>query len=390
MSDFEFSDSEYQNDNDNAVDFNISDNDYQEEYDDSSGNSGNSGNDAFEIEIDMDTDSIPDTKINNAKSKGKIKIENKIKHNPKPISKPKSSFNDILNIENEIEVISDKPITINKKSINVKQNKDLQKTSIDTPETPAQVKLTKIEANFEVNKETIEYFSKGLEPIKVFTKRSPYSDNTKDTKFANNDTKIICLLLKYQLLEAYKCNSPKCKVKHIWNGVPIQLLLNRKNGIHNDLSVSNLEFLCANCYMTTYGLEMFKKKAKETVLNCDNCGFPLVNFSNGRKKAGVCLACEKKMNNLSYEKVQSSYYNQLQEVYSDNPLLSDDIHRPRNFKDFSKYKKKIASSYKPKNNDGSNDGSNDGIDGKYDNDKSKSIIQLNMSMPDISDLMKDI
>ena len=31
----------------------------------------------------------------------------------------------ILNIEEEIEVISDKPITINKKSINVKQNKDL-------------------------------------------------------------------------------------------------------------------------------------------------------------------------------------------------------------------------------------------------------------------------
>ena len=385
MSDFEFSDSEYQNDNDNAVDFNISDNDYQEEYDDSS---GNSGNDAFEI--DMDTDSILDTKINNTKSKSKIKIEKKPNPIDKPISKPKSSFNDILNIENEIEVISDKPITIKKKSINIKQTKDLQKTSIDTPETPTQSKLTKIEVNFEVNKETIEYFSKGLEPIKVFTKRSPYSDNTKDTKFANNDTKIICLLLKYQLIEDYKCNTPKCKVKHIWNGVPIQLLLNRKNGIHNDLSVSNLEFLCANCYMTTYGLEMFKKKAKETVLNCDNCGFPLVNFSNGRKKAGVCLACEKKMNNLSYEKVQSSYYNKLQEVYSDNPLLSDDIHRPRHFKDISKYKKKIASSFKPRK-DGSNDGDDCNGNGKYDNDNiNKPIIQLNMSMPDISDLMKDI
>ena len=377
MSDFEISDSEYQNDNNNNddVEFNISDNDYQEDYDDIV------NNDAFEI--DMDTDYIPDTKINDAKSKSKIKIEKK------PISIPKSTFNDILNIENTIEEISDKPITINKKSINVKQTKDLQKPSIDTHETPAQAKLTKIEENFEINKETIEYFSKGLEPIKVFTKRSPYSDNTKDTKFANNDTKLICLLLKCQLIEDYKCNTPKCKVKHIWNGVPIQLLLNRKNGIHNDLSVSNLEFLCANCYMTTYGLEMFKKKAKETVLNCDNCGFPLVNFSNGRKKAGVCLACEKKMNNLSYEKVQSSYYNQLQEVYSDNPLLSDDIHRPRHFKDVSKYKKKIASSFKPRK-----DGSNDGTDGNgnddCDSNDTKPIIQLNMSMPDISDLMKDI
>jgi hypothetical protein len=386
MSDFEISDSEYQNDDDAYIDYQISDNEYQEEYGDygNSGDNGNSGNDAFEI--NMDSESIPDTKINNEKSKSKIKIEKK----PIPIPKPKSTFNDILNIENTIEEILDKPITIKKKSINVKQTKDLQKISIDTPETPAQAKLTKIEENFEINKETIEYFSKGLEPIKVFTKRSPYSDNTKDTKFANNDTKIICLLLKCQLIEDYKCNTPKCKVKHIWNGVPIQLLLNRKNGIHNDLSVSNLEFLCANCYMTTYGLEMFKKKAKETVLNCDNCGFPLVKFSNGRKKSGVCLACEKKMNNLSYEKVQSSYYNQLQEVYSDNPLLSDDIHRPRHFKDVSKYKKKIASSYKPRK-DGSNNGNdgngNDGCDG---NDKNKPIIQLNMSMPDISDLMKDI
>lgn len=389
MSDFEISDSEYNNDDDVYVDYNISDNDYQEDYCDNSNDDSNDNSNGCNnvFEIDMDSDTILDTKINNTniKSKGKIKIENK--SNPKPISKPKSSFDDILNIETEIEEILDKPITIKKKSINVKQTKNLQKTSIDTPETSAQAKLTKIEANFEINKETIEYFSKGLEPIKVFTKRSPYSDNTKDTKFANNDTKIICLLLKCQLIEDYKCNTPKCKVKHIWNGVPIQLLLNRKNGIHNDLSVSNLEFLCANCYMITYGLEMFKKKAKETVLTCDNCGFPLVNFSNGRKKAGVCLACEKKMNNLSYEKVQSSYYNQLQEVYSDNPLLSDDIHRPRHFKDVSKYKKKIASSYKPRK-DGGNDG--DDCNGNDNNDKNKPIIQLNMSMPDISDLMKDI
>ena len=377
MSDFEISDSEYQNDENAYIDYHISYNDYQEDCDDSS------CNDAFEI--DMDTDYIPDTKINNEKSKGKIKLEKK----SIIIYKPKSTFNDILNIEHEIEVISDKPITIKKKSINIKQTKDLQTTSINTLETPAQAKLTKIEVNFEVNKETIEYFSKGLEPIKVFTKRSPYSDNTKDTKFANNDTKIICLLLKCQLIEDYKCNTPKCKVKHIWNGVPIQLLLNRKNGIHNDLSVSNLEFLCANCYMTTYGLEMFKTKAKETVLNCDNCGFPLVNFSNGRKKAGVCLACEKKMNNLSYEKVQSSYYNKLQEVYSDNPLLSDDIHRPRHFKDISKYKKKIASSYKPRK-DGSNDGDDCNGNGNDSDNINKPIIQLNMSMPDISDLMKDI
>ena len=78
------------------------------------------------------------------------------------------------------------------------------------------------------------------------------------------------------------------------------------------------------------------------------------------------------MNNLSYEKVQSSYYNQLQEVYSDNPILSDDIHRPRHYKDIVKYKKKIESS---KNKDVDKSASNE------------PIIQLNMTIPDISDLM---
>ena len=358
MSDFDIDDDDADDNNnmENNEDFNISDNDC-----DYGNNDDDYSNDDCEIDMDSDNTTI---------------INNKCKTKDKTNKKNKISFNELLNLDESIPI---------KKTINVKKRTDASNiiATHDLPSEPL-LKLTKAEAKFEINQETIDYFSKYLEPIKVFIKNSPYVEfNSNSNKKTNdkssdksndksNDTRIICLLLKYQLIKDYKCNTPKCKVKHIWNDIPIQLLLNRKNGIHNDLSLSNLEFLCPNCYMTTYGLDMFKKKAKETVLYCTICDFPLVKFANSRKKTGICLACEKKMNNLSYEKVQSSYYNQLQEVYSDNPILSDDIHRPRHYKDIVKYKKKIESS---KNKDVDKSASNE------------PIIQLNMTIPDISDLM---
>ena len=329
-----------------------------------------------EIDMDINIDMDSDTEFNKT-----IALQNKSKSK----SKSKTTLQQLLSpADSDEDIII--PIKSKKKTITFKKNIEVPKT-YDKPTTSpdtSQTKLTKTEANFEINQETIEYFSKDLEPIKIFTKRSPFPNNyntTTDTKFINSDTRLICLLLKCKLIEDYKCNTPKCKVKHLWNGKPIQLLLNRKNGIHNDLSISNLEFICANCYMTTYGLEMFKKKAKQAILNCDNCGFPMVNFANSRKKAGICLACEKKMSNMSYEKVQSSYYNKLQEVYSENPLLSDDIHRPRHFKDVAKYKKKTTGSAASKQKDSK--GSKD----SNDSTTNIPIIELDMSIPDISDVM---
>lgn len=392
MSDFDdISDIDNQYDENQYEDINTSDIDYQDE-DDFTDVNNIDNCDNCDFEIDMDSDNIPNlpNKIIEKHKQQKIKLKN-VK---------KTSLDDILNTNdisyaiNELDKddkVDYKPISIKKKSIiDIKKKNDISKVKIDIDndvDSDADVdvkkvptKLTKIEAQFEINPETIEYFSKGLEPIKVFTKKSLFVDSSKNTNFANNDTKLICLLLKYNLIENYKCNMPKCKVKHIWNGKPIQLLLNRKNSIYNDLSISNLEFLCPNCYIITYGLEMFKKKAKETVLNCDICGFPLVKFANSRKKNGICLACEKKMSNMSYEKVQSSYYNQLQEVYSDNPLLSDDIHKPRHFKDVAKYKKANKPKEISKNGSGLDNGIKTGIN-------STSIIKLNMSVPDLSEIL---
>lgn len=395
MSDFDdISDIDNQDEENQYEDLNTSDIDYQDEYDFTEENSINNI-DNCNFEIDMDSDNIPIIpKIPKLPNKINEKQKNKLK---------KTSFDDILNTndisydiyevdkDDKVDKVDYKPISSKKKSIiDIKKKNDISKMKInidndvdddaDVDVEKVPTKLTKIEAQFEINPETIEYFSKGLEPIKVFTKKSLFVDSSKNTNFANNDTKIICLLLKYNLIENYKCNMPKCKVKHIWNGKPIQLLLNRKNSIYNDLSISNLEFLCPNCYIITYGLEMFKKKAKETVLNCDICNFPLVKFANSRKKNGICLACEKKMSNMSYEKVQSSYYNQLQEVYSDNPLLSDDIHKPRHFKDVAKYKKANKPKEISKNGSGLDNGINSGTN-------STSIIKLNMSVPDLSEIL---
>ena len=328
------------------------------------------------VEIDMDSDTEFNKTSSIKTSSIKTKTKTKSKTTLQQLLSPADSDEEVI-----IPIKSKKKTITFKKNIEVPKTYDKPNTRLDTSPDTSQTKLTKTEANFEINQETIEYFSKDLEPIKIFIKRSPFPNNynsTTDTKFINSDTRLICLLLKCKLIEDYKCNTQKCKIKHLWNGKPIQLLLNRKNGIHNDLSISNLEFICANCYMTTYGLEMFKKKAKQAILNCDNCGFPMVNFANSRKKAGICLACEKKMSNMSYEKVQSSYYNKLQEVYSENPLLSDDIHRPRHFKDVAKYKKKTngSAAAKQKDSKGSND-SNTNIP----------IIELDMSIPDISDVI---
>ena len=186
------------------------------------------------------------------------------------------------------------------KTKNIIIKKQIDKTTIND----------KLEDNFEFNEETINLFSKGLDVKKLLIKH-PLNSQILDKI---NDTKIICLLLKEGYFKDYHCNTPKCKVVKLWNGIPMQLILNRKNFVQTDLSISNLELLCGNCIMVTYGLDIFNKKKKETIIKCKECAFPLVKFYNNRKLKGICLRCEEKMIKYAEESNQIQYYNELNNI----------------------------------------------------------------------------
>uniref|UniRef100_A0A6C0EZ20 Uncharacterized protein n=1 Tax=viral metagenome TaxID=1070528 RepID=A0A6C0EZ20_9ZZZZ len=247
-----------------------------------------------------------------------------------------------------------------------------KKTSVKI--TEPETTLSKTEAKFQYNQENIDFFSRDLNPKKILIKNSPFT----------NDTKITCLLLKQNIIKEYKCNMPKCKVKMLWNGQPIQLMLHRINNIEDDLDIGNLELLCANCYMCNYGLEIFKKKEKEAIFKCNICDFPLVKFNNNRKAKGTCLKCERQMVKISQEKQQDNFYSKLQDTYSDNPFLSEKGQKSNYYQEVSKYK----NFDKPKSGN-SNTNSNTKTNTNSKPDPSTSMIQLNMSVPNISELISD-
>ena len=261
----------------------------------------------------------------------------------------------------------------------------IPKDENQNPNPIIQTKVTKenstiknsLEDQFEFNQETINFFTKDLDSRKILIKHQSFSP------FLNkiNDTIIICLLIKNGNFKDYHCSTPKCKVGKLWNDKPIQLILNRKNSIKHDLSISNLELICANCYMVKYGLDMFIKKKKESILTCSFCNFPLVTFKDSRKKKGVCLACEKKGNKISFENQEDNFINKLKSTYSDNPVLSDDIKKTNYYNEVSKYKK-INTNY--------NSGSRVSDNRTTNNESTyKPIIELNMNMPDLSDLINE-
>jgi len=261
------------------------------------------------------------------------------------------------------------------------QNKDNK----DKNEVKAKVKPS-LEDNFEFNEETINFFTKDLNPNKILIKHPPYSSFLEKI----NDTILICLLIKIGHFKDYHCMTSKCKVGKLWNGKPIQLILNRKNSIQNDLTITNLELICANCYMVTYGLDIFIKKKKEIILTCTFCDFPLVTFKDSRKKKGVCLACESKMKQISHNKQEDNYFNKLKDTYSDNPVLCDDV-KPMSS---SSYSSSSSSSYnevskynglntQPKKHISSINNVN------VSNNTQQPIIELNMNIPDLSELIND-
>ena len=68
-----------------------------------------------------------------------------------------------------------------------------------------------------------------------------------DNKFPIQSHALRVRLLRENVFKA-QCN--KCKLDK-WNGLPISLELEHKNGDHSDNSLTNLELLCPNCHAQT-------------------------------------------------------------------------------------------------------------------------------------------
>ena len=335
-------------------DFEISDNEY---IDNQSILSGISHSENIETVIDMDEPILIQTvkPLQSIQSNQKTKLTITKKKHP-DISSSESSKKPII-----IEQVNAKPqkktTTIEKKE----KDKDKDKDKEDH-------KTLKADSNFEFNQETIDYFSRDIltDFKKICIPNSTFI----------NDTALLCLLLKLNVFKDYKCSTKKCRIGKTWLDKPIQLLIHRKNGKQSDLSPSNLELLCPNCYISKYGLELFLKITKKTLFTCKLCNYPLSSFSNNKKKDRYCLSCESRIMNVGYYDKQSEFINKLKETINEESVMKEDeFTSSKYFNEVSQYKKFDKTDNKSK--------SNRNID-------STPIIHLNMTVPNLDDLLDNI
>jgi len=366
MSDFEFEISEH---DDNEYDNDTLSCDFEYESENECETNTKQSTDTYVIDMDDEPEQKVSSKVI-TKPKLKLKTSN-------------HSFNSILNMESKetTQIILTPELKPSQDTKKPKEIKSSQPKIESVKEAIPEKKLTKKEQCFEFNPETIDFYTKDLNFKNILIKNSPFT----------SDIQVICLLLKYKIITEYCCSNKKCKVKTLWLDKPIQLILHRKNNIQSDLTSYNLELICGNCYLSLYGLDLFKKKEKEIIFKCEVCQFPLVNFNNYRKKKGICLACEKRVTKVFTEKMNSDYYTNIQELYHDNPLLSEENKSNNYFT--NKYKASNSSNsnnYKPSSSSTKAPlQSNTTSLGKSSdkNNTKPAVISLNMSIPNMDDLL---
>lgn len=81
-------------------------------------------------------------------------------------------------------------------------------------------------------------------------KKRPLREILVENSYYGSSSNLRKRLIKEDLLEE-KCYNERCDVKKEWNGKPITLHLDHKNGINNDNRIENLHLLCPNCHSQT-------------------------------------------------------------------------------------------------------------------------------------------
>ena len=140
--------------------------------------------------------------------------------------------------------------------------------------------------------------------LEILEKVNDIKDDFILTKWIKNkkvdEFTLISYIIENKLLK-YECK--KCDVKNEWNGKPILLMLDRINNILNDNRISNLRFLCPNCYSQIRNKKkLFYKVNQQNKNYCIDCKKIIrksknVNESEKKCKSFRCKKCINKILN---------------------------------------------------------------------------------------------
>lgn len=124
-------------------------------------------------------------------------------------------------------------------------------------------------------------------PVGSYSKPGTYAKRRPaDEVFVENSTYNHGQSIRKRMVKDFgiadKCNM--CGITE-WNGKPIVLEVEHKNGIHTDNRLENLELLCPNCHSQTDTFRGKNTSKEKKVYTCTDCGKDV--YRNSKR----CTAC---------------------------------------------------------------------------------------------------